>query len=323
MSTQPFAKDARIAEIVSYFTKYGVVKTAEFFHLSTETVHRYIREYERTNIESKGSMSKLLQSIQAQYTKSELEAIAKGGQIKPGQKASAKIDFSGTSFKFCFFTDPHTGSMFFKEELFYSMLEEGRRQKVDAYMCAGDVTDGLSHRPGHVYELTQIGYAKQKEYGIKLFSEIEKDFYVIDGNHDRWYIKSNGALIVKDICEHLPKAHYLGHDTGNIEIKKSIIQLWHGEDGSSYATSYRVQKIIESLTGGTKPNVLLLGHTHKQLYMFERHIHAVSGGALSVQTNWMRSKRLANHSGFWIITAYINKQGFITRFLPEWFPAYL
>ena len=102
---------------------------------------------------------------------------------------------------------------------------------------------------------------------------------------------------------------------------KTILKLFHGEDGSSYATSYRVQKVIEAYTGGEKPNMLILGHVHKQIYMFERNIHCISAGALSRQSSWMRSKRLVNHSGFHVVEITVNKTG-ISRCKVEWFPFY-
>ena len=138
-----------------------------------------------------------------------------------------------------------------------------------------------------------------------------------------WYAaKANmGALIVKDICESIG-AEYLGEHEAVININGVKIMLWHGEDGSSYALSYRIQKIIESLSGGEKPNILITGHDHKQGYFFTRNIHAVLGGCLQKQTPWMRRKKLAAHEGFWIIEARINDSE-VKRFKPEWIPFYV
>ena len=181
----------------------------------------------------------------------------------------------------------------------------------------------MSHRAGHVYELTHIGYHAQKEHAIEVLESCPAPLYMIDGNHDRWYIKSNGALIVSDIADKIEHATFLGHDEGDINIgENATIKMWHGEDGSSYATSYRIQKVIESFTGGEKPNILLLGHVHKQGYFFERHIHAISGGCIEKQSSWMRGKRLQAHTGFWIVEATVNENG-VSRLKTEWFPLYV
>ena len=144
---------------------------------------------------------------------------------------------------------------------------------------------------------------------------------MIDGNHDRWFIKSNGAKIVEDICEQIPHATFLGHDEGDIAIGNTTAKLWHGEDGNSYATSYRLQKVVEAMTGGEKPGLLFTGHTHKSLYIFERHVHVYSGGSIQCQSKWMRGKRISAHTGFWIIDAYLNNTG-IAKTTSTWYPFY-
>lgn len=138
-----------------------------------------------------------------------------------------------------------------------------------------------------------------------------------------WYAsKANmGALIVKDICESIG-AEYLGEHEAIININGVKIMLWHGEDGASYALSYRLQKIIESFTGGEKPNILLAGHDHKYGNFFIRNVHAVGAGCIQKQTPWMRRKRLAAYEGFNIIEATIKDEE-VKRFKSEWIPFYV
>jgi hypothetical protein len=121
-------------------------------------------------------------------------------------------------------------------------------------------------------------------------------------------------VIVKDIAERLPDAEFLGHDEGDINLSgNTVLKLWHGEDGNSYAVSYRIQKVVESFSGGEKPHAMFLGHTHKSTYLFERNIHCYSMGSIEQQSNWMRSKRIAAHTGFWIIDFWVNAQGVRSR----------
>jgi len=127
--------------------------------------------------------------------------------------------------------------------------------------------------------------------------------------------------MVRAVARMLPHVEFLGSDMGELIINGARFMIWHGEDGASYATSYRPQKIVESFTGGQKPAVLLCGHTHKQGYFFERNIHTVQGGALSYQSPYMRAKRLACHTGFHILHVRI-RDGEIVRFAPIWYPFY-
>jgi len=181
----------------------------------------------------------------------------------------------------------------------------------------------MSNRSGHIYELSHLGYAAQKEHAIEVLSQwSDTPIYMVSGNHDLWFKKSNGADVVNDICEVIPNAEYLGEHEGDISLNgKGILKLWHGGDGNSYAISYRLQKIIEAITGGEKPDMLIAGHVHKSMYMYDRHVHVYSAGAIQRQTPWMRGKRIASHTGFWIVEAWVNSDG-ISKTRGEWFPYY-
>lgn len=265
----------------------------------------------------------LLIKISEIYTDKELRAIAEGGRIMPGAAKVPVIDFSGRHIRIGAITDTHIGHQQFSEDRLYQAFDEFKREKVDFITHSGDVTEGMSNRPGQMYELDHIGYDAQKSKCAKVFSQwTDTDIYAIDGNHDRWYLKANGALIVKDIASIVPNFHFIGHDEGDISLGgKANIRLWHGEDGNSYALSYRIQKIVESLSGGEKPDILLCGHTHKYVNIFERNIHCVSVGSIQAQTSWMRGKRIAAHVGFCVIDVWINDDG-IAKFGCMWYPFY-
>ena len=88
--------------------------------------------------------------------------------------------------------------------------------------------------------------------------------------------------------------------------------LWTGN-------SYQPQKLIESLTGGDKPHILLIGHYHKALNMpAYRNVRAVLGGCGCDQTRFMRKKRIEAHVGAWILEFQQAKDGSINRFKTEW-----
>ena len=82
-----------------------------------------------------------------------------------------------------------------------------------------------------------------------------------------------------------------------------------------------MQKLMESFTGGEKPNILVQGHYHKALYMFNRNIHGLEAGTMCGQTSWMRGKKIPAHKGFWIIDLSLGKGG-IGKFAPAFYPGY-
>lgn len=309
-------------EISNFHLLNGKNATMEAYELKEETLNRYLRwakEHGAPEIDK----SKLLGKIADSYTSTELAAIANGGRIMPGMAKVPVISFEGQRIRIGAITDTHIGHSRFSDQRLYQAFEEFKKEKVDFIVHSGDVTEGMSNRPGHIYELTHLGYAKQKEYAIDLFSQwTDSDIYAIDGNHDRWFIKSSGALIVKDIADSLPNFHFLGHDEGDISLKGlATLKLWHGEDGNSYALSYRLQKIAESLSGGEKPHAMICGHTHKYVKIFERNIWILSAGSICAQTAWMRGKRIAAHVGFIIADIWVNKQG-IAKYTETWYPFY-
>lgn len=322
MSTKPRYSEKKIIEIISFYVEHGESATLENFGISSSTLNRTRTDFNKKKLKL-DSIPSSVRKILDTYTPAELNAIASGAKIIPGQPKIPNIDFSGTKFRFLYYTDPHFGSVFFPEEAYFKMLKEAKKQKVEACFISGDITEGMSNRAGHIYDLTHLGVEQQRNYAIQLLNEFKKPTYAIDGNHDRWFIKSAGVHIVSDIAKEVKNFHFLGHDNAIIGIKNSNIQLWHGEDGNSYAVSYRVQKVIESISGGNKPNILLLGHTHKMGYFFLRNIHAISGGSICMQTNWMRAKRIEAHVGFWIITATFGKDGSVKALETKWYPFYL
>jgi len=312
----------RVIEIGEYVDKHGKPDAVEHFKLKAETIKRYYTWYQDLigSIQKRDQENITIKKLLEKFTPQELKAIADGKSLDT-RKTKEKVTFDSDQVTICYVTDTHWGAMHSPIEWWDSVLEECHRMGVEMILHGGDLIEGMSNRPDQVYGLTHIGFSAQMDLAEELLAMSELPIYIIDGNHDRWGIKSGGIFAVKDVAARLEHVTFLGHDEGDLEINGTIWRMWHGEDGSSYATSYRLQKVIESFTGGEKPNVLLAGHVHKQGYFFERNIHAVSGGALCKQSSWMRSKRLANHSGFHIIKSGI-ADGEIKWFEPRWYPFY-
>jgi predicted phosphodiesterase len=316
--------DNKLKQMLVSLSNLGEKQTLEIFNISQETLNRYKREIKTRNIKV-DNKSGVLSKIADLYSDKELETIAKGGRLVPGMKKVPVVDFDGERIRIGAMSDTHLGSKYTHPEFIHQAFEEFRKEGVDMVVHVGDVTEGMSKRDGHVYELSHIGYHQQKAHAIEVLGEwTETPAYAIDGNHDRWYMQNSdtGAIIVSDICDALPNWTFLGHDEGDISLGGvATLKLWHGLDGSSYALSYRLQKIIESLSGGEKPSVLLCGHVHKYVHIFERMVHAVSVGCMQRQSQWMRGKRLAAHVGFCIMDVYINKSG-VCKFANTFYPFY-
>ena len=310
---------ARIKEILETVLTHGEPKACELLNVTPETIARYKRKYKEMGEDAK--IPEIMKKLQDRYSEKELQALATGSRISRNTLRIPNVKFDGDLVTIGLLGDTHIGSVFFNETILRKAFDEFSLEGVDYIMHVGDVSEGMSGRTGHVYELSEIGFQAQRKRCIELFKEWHGQIYMIDGNHDRWFAKTNQAMIVEDICDAIPNCGFLGHDTGDMYINGAKITLWHGEDSSSYATSYRIQKLAEAFTGGDKPNVLFCGHTHKMGYFMERNIHIISAGAIQTQSDWMRSKRLPCHVGFWIIRMWLDGKG-ITKFSPTWYPFY-
>jgi len=312
----------KLQEAIDYYMAHGEKDTCDHFGFKTETMSRYLREARLRGLIGK-DVNKIMRDIREQYTDDELKAISKGGRLMPGVANIPIIDFEGKRIRVGHISDTHVGSKYFEENRLYQAYDEFRKESVDFITHSGDVTEGMSNRPGHIYELDQLGYAQQKDKSVEVFGQwTETDIYAIDGNHDRWFMKGSGAKVVEDISRELDNFHFIGHDQGDISLKgKATMKLWHGEDGNSYALSYRLQKILESMSGGEKPNVLIAGHVHKYVNIFERNVYAIGVGTMQRQTPWMRGKRLAAHVGFCIADYWINDKG-LAKARETWYPFY-
>lgn len=271
------------------------------------------------------SMSKFSKAVDRMGL-TEQEAVDALRSLKRGTRSvdTTKITISDKSFSFGYFSDPHIGSKMFSPELFAYMVKFFQREKPDFILNPGDHLEGMSGRPGHVYELAQVGLSQQLKYAVSLYSQLDNfDHYGIDGNHDQWYFKKGdqGTIVGEELQKSLKKYHHLGQDEGDLVVNNIRIRLVHAGDGSAYATSYKLQKKIEAFSGGVKPHILLSGHYHKALYMFSRGIHGLECGTLCGQTVFMKGKGLPAHMGFGLVRVFFNHRG-VERFVHEFVPWY-
>jgi len=197
---------------------------------------------------------------------------------------------------------------------------------IDTIYHVGDMTDGYyRNRPGHIYELFKIGADEQADYATLMYPKrpgITTSF--ITGNHDHTHIINGGANVGTRIARERTDMIYLGMDNAKVKLTPNcILELNHPGDGSAYALSYALQKTIDAMSGGEKPNILLNGHHHKAFVMPNyRNILSFECGTFEAQTPFMKGKKLAAHIGGYIIEVRVDEEGTIKRCINEFFPYY-
>lgn len=276
----------------------------------------------KTNLDDRVAQSHLKIIEDSGLTPHELRGLLKRDNKKESKRA--RITFSGNRIRYGYFSDPHIGQREFREDLFLKMCKFYRKEGVDFIITPGDHLEGMSGREGQVYELTHIGFSQQIKYATELYNELPAITYGIDGNHDGWFKKkNNGGIIVGEELEQRVKLYnHLGENEADVDIGKGVtIKLFHANDGTAYAMSYKLQKLIESFSGGEKPNILHSGHYHKSLYMFLRNVHGFESGTLCGQTEWMRGKKIPAHVGFGMVDVWVKNRG-VERLTQTFFPEY-
>jgi len=256
-------------------------------------------------------------------TPNELKAMLRGGKELPNSGRPYSI--RGNKVVFGVFGDSHIGHNCFDARLMDYAIDEFNRRKVDFVVHTGDLLEGHyeSKRQGSVLELSHVGGDAQIKEAVKHLKRLNVPMYFITGNHEtNTFYKMGGFDIGKQIEDKVKNAHYLGVQSGEIKLDgNQKIQLIHPDGGTSYAISYKSQKIAESLEGGKKPAILVVGHFHKAEYMYYRNIHIIQSATLQSQTPFERNNHISVHKGFYIVTANVSKDG-ISKIVPEFYPAY-
>lgn len=226
--------------------------------------------------------------------------------------------------RFAIMGDTQFGSKYAQITHLHNFYDLCSRLGITDVYHTGDITDGVKMRPGHEYELYEHSADGQLDLVVKHYPRREGiTTHFITGNHDASLYKHVGYDIGRAIAKERPDMHYLGRDCAVINITPNCtLELRHPWDGCSYAVSYRLQKMIEAMEADTKPNILAVGHYHKELTMFYRNIHAILTASFQAQTPFMRGKSLASILGGFIVTVRVDKDGTIQGFTPEYIPYY-
>jgi predicted phosphodiesterase len=206
----------------------------------------------------------------------------------------------------------HFGSLYANIDGLRAFYDEAKRQGARFVLHAGDVLDGYKMHKGQEFEQSAIGWEAQAQV---FCNEAPNTLptYFITGNHDESLKKLAGMRPGEELARRRPDWTYLGPCSGRIALeagggRKCTVDLIHPAGGASYALSYRSQKLVEALEGGSKPDILLIGHYHKAEFLPSyRNVCVIQAGTFQWQTQFMRELALAAHVGGWIITVNLGK----------------
>ena len=231
--------------------------------------------------------------------------------------------------KFGLMGDTHMGNINYDKGLMKHAAKTFKKEKVDFVVHGGDIVDGwYQNRPLQIFESEAIGFDQQMKLAVEELSQLEQPLYFITGNHEENTYKRGAGIELGTSLEDKLKnkgmeVHFLGNAEADMILEGGTrYKMLHPDGGTAYAISYRPQKIVESFSGGEKPQLLSIHHFHKAEYLFHRNVHTIQGGCLEGQTQFMRGKNIPAHKGFWVIDLQTRRGGQIDSIRPIFYPSY-
>lgn len=259
---------------------------------------------------------------QASQTKPE---ATKRVAIQNQEPEHHKVDWDGTTtLRFAIMGDTQFGSKYAQITHLHNFYDLCAKEGICDVYHTGDLTDGLKMRPGHEYELYMISADEMRDDVVRNYPKREGiTTHFITGNHDASIYKHVGYDIGQAIANLRPDMKYLGRDCAVVNLTPNCtLELRHPWDGTAYAISYKIQKMIEAMESDSKPNILAVGHYHKAEHLFYRNVHALQTGCFQGQTPFTRGKGISVQMGGYLVTIHVDRDGTIRRFLPEFIPIY-
>jgi predicted phosphodiesterase len=180
---------------------------------------------------------------------------------------------------------------------------------IEEVVHAGDVATGQNVYKGQLNDILCFGWSDHKKYVVENYPQVEGiTTYFIEGNHDQDYTINFGAHFGEEIAAERPDMKFVGIYDAPITINGVRIGLHHGSRGVPYALSYHLQKFIEKIEGGQKPQIYFLGHYHASLYTFYRNIHAYLAGCFQRPNSYSIRNGLPNLVCGWIAEMEVRKK---------------
>lgn len=253
------------------------------------------------------------------------------------QPAPAANDYIYTSradntYVFGVSSDQHLGSKYERLDLLNESYDWFASRGVDRVFNCGNWIDGHDEKNQH--DIAVHGLEPQIDYLVAnypkrhlpapfgmLAGETELKTYAVWGeDHEGWFARRESIDVGRFVERKMREAGRTDwHDLGFMEAAVTLrnansgveappLVAMHPGGGTAYALSYRPQKLVESLQGGQKPSVLLIGHYHKMSVNLIRSVWAIQVGCTQDQTPFMRKIPTEPHLGAFIITLHQDPQ---------------
>ena len=218
---------------------------------------------------------------------------------------------ASNEFKFIAIADTRLGSKSQQLSILNDIYLKGHEMGFDNVILCGNISAGL-------YSLTDI-YAEtnfvddtqgQIDYIINNYPRVDgMKTYFITGKTDDKHLKQEKINIGKRISEARDDMIYLGENSCDVMIDKTIMQILNCKLGKTYTVSYRTQQQVDSYRSEDKPDMLLYGGLLQMEKFTYRTVKVISVPSVCATTKEMNEKRYSNTIGAWYVTVRTNNKG--------------
>ena len=294
-------------EVIKYITEHpevGRTKIAKMFGINEQRA----REYKRVALMSAEERGVDLKDAAQEFKDMLAEKGLTLDQIKeiltPRNDKIINIGVNGArEFAIGIVSDTHLCDKACAVSELHDIYSRFDKAGVSAVLHAGDIVAGDDVYKGQYVDLTHYGYGDQLSYLIKSYPKMKNNIktYLISGNHDLSFKVKNGAHITSALADKRHDIVFCGDYDARVDIGGIKIGMHHGDGGGSYALSYKLQKAIELIGGGQKPQIYILGHYHTAMYAMIRNVHCFLPGCFQRPNDFSVRKNLPNQISGWVI----------------------
>ena len=227
--------------------------------------------------------------------------------------------------------DTHIGSKYERLDVLNALYDRFEYEGVENVYHCGYWIDGECRF--NKFDIYVRGFEEQINNFVEKYPQKGgiKTHFISGDDHEGWFVQREHINVGKRMEQTAREEGRndlidLGYMERDIEFKqqygKSVVRVIHPGGGSTYAVSYTTQKYAESLQGGEKPAIVLVGHFHKFDYSYPREIHIIQCGTTQDQTPFMRKRKIQAHVGGCILWLKQSERGIFTSVKVEWIPFY-
>ncbi len=247
----------------------------------------------------------------------------------------------GKEVKFGLTADNHLCSKYSRLDVLNALFDMWEDEGIETVYCCGNWIDGEARF--NKGDLLVFGIEGQLDYFVENWPQRKgiTTKFISGDDHEGWYTQREHIDIGRYAEEKALKAgrhdlKYLGYMEHDIifigsgaEWREDMepedyatMRLIHAGGGSSYAISYKTQKILESYQGGEKPKILLVGHYHKFEQGYPRETHVVQAGCTQDQTPFLRKRNIQAMVGGVTVSFKQHADSLVHGFTVKWEPFY-